>query len=144
MMKQIETHERLTRDEPVSGSSNRGFGVAFTVAFAVIGLFPLFDGAPPRAWSLAVAGIVLTVTLVKADLLAPCNRIWFKFGLLLHGIVNPIILAVIYYAVVTPTGLVMRAMGKDPLRLRRDPNAESYWIHRDPPGPVPKSMENQF
>ncbi len=144
MTKRMDTHERLTRDERGSGGSNRGFGVVFAVVFTVIGLFPLLDGAPPRAWSLAVAGIVLTAALVKADLLAPLNRIWFRFGLLLHGIVSPIILAVIYYAVVTPTGLVLRAMGKDPLRLRRDPNAGSYWIHRDPPGPVPKSMENQF
>jgi len=144
MTKQIETHERLPPGEPVAGSSNRDFGIVFVVVFTLVGLFPLIRGGTPRWWALAVAGIVLTVTLVKADLLAPCNRIWFRFGLLLHGIVNPIILAVIYYAVVTPTGLVMRAMGKDPLRLRRLPNAESYWIHRDPPGPVPESMENQF
>ena len=58
--------------------------------------------------------------------------------------VSPLIMAVIYFAVATPTGLVMRALGKDPLRLKHDPDARSYWIHRDPPGPERESMRNQF
>ena len=58
--------------------------------------------------------------------------------------VNPLVMALIYFAVVTPTGLVMRALGKDPLRLKYDPDAQSYWIHRDPPGPERESMQNQF
>ena len=144
MKRRIEIHERLTEDHPITGSSDRSFGVVITIALTVIGLFPLLSGEPPRWWSLAVAGVILVVTLVRAELLAPFNRVWFRFGLFLHRIVNPVIMAVIYFAVVTPTGLIMRAVGKDPLRLRRDPNAESYWIHRTPPGPEPESMTNQF
>lgn len=140
----MDVHERLTEDHPITGSSDRSFGVVITVALTVVGLFPLLNGEPPRWWSLAVAGVMLVVTLVRAELLAPFNRVWFRFGLVLHRIVNPVIMAVIYFAVVTPTGLIMRAVGKDPLRLRRDPNAESYWIHRTPPGPEPESMTNQF
>lgn len=140
----MDIHERLTGDHPITGSSDRSFGVVITVALTAVGLFPLLNGEPPRWWSLAVAGVMLVVTLVRAELLAPLNRVWFRFGLFLHRIVNPVIMAVIYFAVVTPTGLIMRAVGKDPLRLRRDPNAESYWIHRTPPGPEPESMTNQF
>ena len=140
----MDVHERLTEDHPITGSSDRSFGVVITVALTVVGLFPLLNGEPPRWWSFAVAGVMLVVTLVRAELLAPFNRVWFRFGLVLHRIVNPVIMAVIYFAVVTPTGLIMRAVGKDPLRLRRDPNAESYWIHRTPPGPEPESMTNQF
>ena len=140
----MDVHERLTEDHPITGSSDRSFGVVITVALTAVGLFPLLNGEPPRWWSLAVAGVMLVVTLVRAELLAPLNRVWFRFGLVLHRIVNPVIMAVIYFAVVTPTGLIMRAVGKDPLRLRRDPNAESYWIHRTPPGPEPESMTNQF
>lgn len=143
-MRRMDVHERLTEDHPITGSSDRSFGVVITVALTVVGLFPLLNGEPPRWWSLAVAGVMLVVTLVRAELLAPFNRVWFRFGLVLHRIVNPVIMAVIYFAVVTPTGLIMRAVGKDPLRLRRDPNAESYWIHRTPPGPEPESMTNQF
>ena len=112
--------------------------------FVVIGLFPLLGGGPPRGWAFGVAGAFLAVALVRPAWLAPFNRAWFKFGLLLQRVVNPLVMAVIYFAVVTPTGLVMRALGKDPLRLRYDPDAESYWIHRDPPGPERESMKNQF
>ena len=143
-MRRMDVHERLTEDHPITGSSDRSFGVVVTVVLTVVGVFPLLNGEPPRWWSLAVAGVMLVVTLVRAELLAPFNRVWFRFGLFLHRVVNPVIMAVIYFAVVTPTGLIMRAVGKDPLRLRRDPNAESYWIHRTPPGPEPESMTNQF
>ena len=142
--KAVAAYGTIASDEPVVMGSDRGFGLVFTLVFLVVSLFPLLRGEPPRWWSLAGAGVLLVVTLVKAEWLTPLNRVWFRFGLLLHRLVNPIILAVIYFAVVTPTGLLMRALGKDPLRLRFDPNAESYWLYRDPPGPEPESMKNQF
>ena len=140
----MKTHERLTGDEPVQGGSDRGFGAVFAFVFVAVGLFPLLNGGPPRAWALGVAVALLLAALVKPALLAPFNRVWFKFGLLLQRVVNPLVMAVIYFAVATPTGLVMRALGKDPLRLKRDPDADSYWIHRDPPGPERESMRHQF
>ena len=140
----MDTHERLAQDETVVIGSDRVFGIVFAVVFTAIGLFPLLRGASPRGWSLAVAGGFLAVALVKPTWLAPLNTLWFRFGLLLQRVVHPIVLAVIYFAVVTPTGLVMRALGKDPLRLRFDPDATSYWIPRDPPGPEPESMKHQF
>ena len=139
-----QTHERLSREETPAGGSDRGFGIVFSAVFAAVGLFPLLGGGPPRGWSLAVAGTFLAVAFLKAHWLAPLNRGWTRFGLLLHRIVNPLVMAVIYFGVVTPTGLVMRALGKDPLSLRYDPDAESYWIHRDPPGPERESMTKQF
>ncbi len=78
------------------------------------------------------------------QVLAPLNRLWFKLGLLLHKIVNPIVLGIMFYVVVTPTGLIMRLLGKDLLRLKRDPAAASYWIERTPPGPKPESLGDQF
>ena len=140
----MDTHERLAQDETVVIGSDRGFGIVFAFVFTAIGLFPLLRGASPRGWSLAVAGGFLAVALVKPTWLAPLNTLWFRFGLLLQRVVHPIVLAVIYFAVVTPTGLIMRALGKDPLRLRFDPDAASYWILRDPPGPEPESMKQQF
>jgi hypothetical protein len=75
--------------------------------------------------------------------LAPLNRM-DAFRLLLHRIVSPLVLGVMFFGVVTPMGLVMRALGKDPLRLRFDRDARSYWIDRRPPGPAPDTLNNQF
>ena len=76
--------------------------------------------------------------------LRPLNWLWFNFGLLLHSVVNPIVMGLLFYATVWPTGIVMRALGKDLLRLRREPEGTSYWIPRQPPGPEPTTMKDQF
>ena len=105
---------------------------------------PLIDGAAVRVWSLTVAAVILTIALIRPALLAPFNRVWMKFGLLLHKITNPIIMGLIFFLAVTPTAVVMRAIGKDPLRRKFDKSAQSYWIERVPPGPEPESMKQQF
>jgi large-conductance mechanosensitive channel len=76
--------------------------------------------------------------------LKPLNRMWFQFGLLLHKVVNPIVMAFVFFGAVLPTGFVMRSLGKDPMRLKYQPDANSYWIERRPPGPAPESLKDQF
>ena len=76
--------------------------------------------------------------------LAPANRAWHRLGLLLHRVMTPVVMSVIFFATVTPMAVFMRLFGKDPLRLKREPEASSYWIPREPPGPEPDSMKNQF
>lgn len=125
-------------------ASERAFGVAFAVVFTVIGLFPLIGGGAPRAWALTIAGVLLALALVKPALLAPLNRAWFRVALVLQQGVSLLAMGILFYGVVTPTGLIMRGLGKDLLRLRYDRQANSYWIHRDPPGPPAASMEQQF
>jgi Saxitoxin biosynthesis operon protein SxtJ len=137
-------HESYHRTEEVAGSSNRSFGLVFSVVFAIIALLPLFHGGAIRLWSLGVAAAFAVLAFAAPQVLAPLNRLWFKLGLLLHTIVNPIVLGIMFYVVVTPTGLIMRLLGKDLLRLKRDPAAASYWIERTPPGPKPESLGDQF
>jgi hypothetical protein len=84
-----------------------------------------------------VAGLFLGVALFYPAALTPLNRLWLKFGLLLHKVVNPIVMALVFFGTVLPMGLAMRALGKDPLRLKRQPNENSYWIERRPAGPRP-------
>jgi hypothetical protein len=136
--------ESFERDEPVHGSSDRSFGLVFTVVFLLIGFAPLLHGRPLRPWSVAIAVAFLAVSLVRPALLKPLNKLWTKFGLLLHRIVNPIVMGAIFFLAITPFGVVMRLVGKDPLRRSFDPGAASYWIVRTPPGPPPQSMSNQF
>ena len=138
------THEDFSRTHDVKASSNRAFGLVFTVLFLLIGLWPLFHSQPLRGWSLIVAGVFLVVTLAAPALLGPLNKLWLRFGLLLNRIISPIVLGFMFYAVVTPMGALMRVFGKDPMRLRRDDRSESYWIKREPPGPKPDSLPHQF
>ena len=142
--KPVDTHERLSHTEHIQGSSDRGFGIVFACVFTIIGLWPLFSDGTVRIWSLAIAAGFLVVALARPGLLASLNRLWMRFGLLLSKVVNPVIMALLYYVTVTPMGLLMRALGKDLLRLRFEPGAKSYWIERRPPGPDPESMVNQF
>jgi len=137
-------HENLTRDQHVKGSSDRAFGWVFTAVFAIIAAWPLLHAGPPRWWAAAIAAAFALVTLVRPSLLAAPNRAWMKLGLLLGAIVSPIALGILFYAVFTPMALVMRALGKDPLRLKRDSGAASYWRRREPPGPPPTSMDRPF
>jgi hypothetical protein len=137
-------HESFERDAPVQGSSNRTLGLVFAAVFAIVGVLPLVFGGAVRLWSLAVAGVFLAIALAAPALLGPLNRLWTRFGLLLHRIVSPVVLGIMFFLVVTPIGLVMRALGKDLLRLRFDKGARSYWLDRTPPGPPPESLSDQF
>ena len=143
-MAEPQTHESFVRDEQVKGSSDRSFGFVFTALFTIIGFAPLFHGGAIRYWSLIVAAGLLAIAVAYPRLLAPLNRLWMKFGLLLHHITNPIIMGFVFYLAVVPTALVMKMLGKDPLRRKMDKDAPSYWIPRKPPGPPPESMKNQF
>ncbi|MBF0267884.1 MAG: hypothetical protein HQL44_04785 [Alphaproteobacteria bacterium] len=140
----MSTHEDFREKTDVKQGSDRGFGLVFTVFFAIVGLWPLIGAAQPRLWALGLAALFLAVSLIRPSLLKPLNRVWFLFGLLLHKIVSPLIMGLLFFVTVTPTGIIMRALGKDPLRLKRDPNAASYWIMRDPPGPDAGGMTRQF
>ena len=91
-----------------------------------------------------MAAVFAALALTWTAALAPLNKWWTKLGVLLYRVVSPIALGLMFYVAVVPVGLLMRVLGKDPLRLRRDPDAASYWIDRTPPGPTPESMKNQF
>jgi hypothetical protein len=138
------SHESLVRDESVKGSSDRTFGLVFTAVFLIVGAFPLLSGGTPRLWSFGVAAVILIIALAAPRLLAPLNRAWMKFGLLLNSIVSPLVLGVLFYLVFLPIGGLIRLFGGELLRLRLQPDAKSYWIERQPPGPAPETMKNQF
>lgn len=138
------THEDLSREQAVKRGSERSFGLVFAGFFLVVGLFPLVRGGDGRWWAVGLALAFAAVALAAPRHLRPLNALWFRFGLALGRVVAPVVMAALYFLVVTPTGVLMRAVGKDPLRLRFDPSAKSYWIARDPPGPAPESLKNQF
>jgi len=140
------SHERLTDDsEPVKGSSDRGFGLVFAAVFAIVAAWPVvFGEGGPRWWAAAFGAAFLAAAVLAPGRLAPLNRLWLRFGLLLHRVVNPLVMGFLFFLVLTPMGLVARAFGKDFLRLKRDAAAATYWLPRRPPGPAPDGMRNQF
>lgn len=140
----MQIHEDLSRDDTPKTSSDRFFGLLFFVVFLLLALWPLLKGKPVYLLPLGIALAFLAVALIVPKWLAPLNRLWMKFGELLHRIVSPVILGIMFFGVITPMGLAMRALGKDPLRLRRAPEATTYWIDRQPPGPAPESLRDQF
>lgn len=140
----MATHENLSRDEPLRVSSERSFGGVFALFFMVIALWPPAFGGAVRWWAVIVSALLAVAALAAPSLLAIPNMLWYRFGLLLHRIVSPVVLAILFYGVVTPTGLIMRLFGRDPMRRRRDPGVESYWINREPPGPEPESLKRLF
>jgi len=121
-------------------SSNRSFGIVFFVVFLLIALYPLINSEEVRTWSIISSLIFLILGLINSKILSPLNKIWFKFGIYLGKIISPIIMGIIFFLVVTPTGLIMRLLKKDLINLKYNQN-ESYWIEKKDPK---SKMKNQF
>lgn len=118
----------------------------FVVVFVVIGLWPVVTGGAPRLWAFLVALAFLVPTLVAPRVLHPLNVVWFRFGMLLHAVVSPLVMGLIFVLAVVPTALLMRLFGKDVLDIgRRDPaQRDTYWIVRAQRSIDADSMRNQF
>ena len=134
----------LQGNTTVKMGSERGFGIVFAIVFLIIALFPLLGDGGVRLWSVGVAAVFGGLAFVAPKFLAPLNRLWFRFGMLLSRIVSPIVMGILFFVTVTPTGLIMRARGKDLLRQKLDPDAETYWIEVDPEMAAQSSMKKQF
>jgi hypothetical protein len=141
---QSDIHENLSPRHEMRGSSDRSFGFLAAAAFSVVALLPFVRGGEVRWWALAAAAALAGLALIRPALLAPLNRLWLRFGLLAGRVTNPLIMALVFFLLITPMALIMRLRGKDPLRLRPDHDAATYWIERVPPGPAPASMTRQF
>jgi hypothetical protein len=137
-------HEQFERDESRAGGSDRAFGLVFAVASAILGALNYWRGHSAWPWWLIASALLLIVALAAPGILHPFNRVWSRFGLLLQRIVQPLVMALLFFTTMAPMGLLIRAMGKDFLRRKYDPSAASYWIVREPPGPSTDSFKNQF
>ena len=120
--------------------SNRNFGVVFFIVFLIIALWPLLKQNEIRIWASILSFIFFVLGLINSKLLTPLNKLWFKFGILLGNIIAPIIMGIVFFFVVTPTGLIMRFFRKDILKLKKN-TSDSYWINKDDTN---SSTKNQF
>ena len=121
-------------------SSNKSFGIVFFFFFLIVSVYPLYYGENFRIWSFIISLIFLILGLINSRILTPLNLLWFKFGILLGKIISPIVMGLVFFLVVTPTGLIMRALKKDLLNLKKK-DSKSYWINRNN---SKSDMKNQF
>ncbi|WP_415309089.1 SxtJ family membrane protein [Candidatus Pelagibacter sp. Uisw_099_02] len=121
-------------------SSNRSFGVVFFVIFLIISIYPLINNDSIRVWSLIISIFFLIFGLKNSTILTPFNKLWFKFGLFIGSFLAPIVMAVVFFLIITPISLIMKFFGKDVLNLKKN-KLKSYWIDKD--GPKSK-MKDQF
>ena len=140
------THEQFDKRDDVKAPSERSFGITFAVVFALLAMFSYWHRGTSNTLyvTIAVSAIFAIVTLLAPRTLRPLNLIWLKFGLLLHKVVNPVIMGILFFGIFTPMGVAMRVFGVDFLHLRRKAAAESYWIAKGDDVIPESSMKNQF
>ena len=122
-------------------SSNKSFGIVFFIVFLIISLYPLVNQDEIRSWALVISLIFLILGLMNSNLLTPLNKAWIKFGFLLGNIISPVVLGIIFFLIVLPTGLFMSILRKNYLGLKYEKDLESYWIKKEK---QLSSMKNQF
>ena len=133
-------HENLDKEEEVKVSSDRSFGIVFTLVFLTVGVWVVSSGQSKGWFFFVSAALFFVVAIARPSILGPLNRAWAKFGLLLGQVFNPILLGVVFFLVVTPIAVVLRLWGKDSLHLKSESNLKSYWVDRSPAGPKLGSM----
>lgn len=126
---------RRFASEKVGGET--GFGIVMTIVFCVLGWF--FESA--RLPLLGIAGTLALVTWLAPHILRPANVAWAWFGIYLGRVVSPLIMVVVFIIAVIPTGLVMRLLGKNLLRLHKEPRLKTYWVDSSA---TKSSLHNQF
>ena len=121
----------MRNNSKIKINSNRSFGIVFFFVFVIVSLWPLINENSLRVWSIFVAIIFLILGLMNSKILKPLNILWFKFGKLLGFIIAPIVMGIVFFVVITPTGLIMKIIGKDLLNKRYNNKSKSYWINRE-------------
>ena len=127
--------------QKIKAGTERNFGLVFAAVFAIIGLYPLWSGKNIHLWACIIAFIFLFLAIFLPKVLILPNKLWFKLGSFLGAIVSPLIMGLIFFLTVTPTGIIMRLLGKDILNQKIKKTIKSHWIKRRE---NLNSMKNQF
>ena len=130
----------IMKNNEIKISSNKSFGIVFAIVFFLIALWPIIKSDDIRIWSLIVSIIFLILGIMNSSILTPLNKIWFRFGIFLGNLIAPVVMGIIFFFVVTPIGLIMRLLGRDLIKLKKN-NENSYWIEKKD---TESSMRKQF
>jgi len=113
-----------------SKNQNRSFGLLFFVVFLALALWPLIKNEILNLYLLSISLIFLLLGLLNSKLLSPLNKLWIKFGEILGLVIAPIVMAIVYFVILTPVSLAVRLFGKDLLGLKFLKKNKTYWIKR--------------
>ena len=111
-------------------TQNRSFGILFFIVFLALSFWPLTKNAEINIYLLSIALIFFVLGIFNSRILSPLNKTWIKFGELLGRIIAPIVMAIVYFIILTPISLIVRIFGKDLIGLKFKNDIESYWIKR--------------
>ncbi len=137
-------HESFKERDNGAKSSEKSFAIVFTVVFLLIAMWPVFYGNEIRLWAFLLAALILGLGLFYPKILTPLNQAWYRLGIILHHIVNPLIMGILFFGIATPTGLIMRLFKGDILKQNWDRQAKTYWIERQDREKISRSFPNQF
>ena len=112
----------ISKDVLSEQSSDKSFGIVFSIVFLIVALYPLINSEGLRVWAFVVSIVFFLLAFIAPKILVFPNKLWFKFGLLISSILSPVVMALVYYVTVLPTGLIMRLLGKDLLKQKFDKN----------------------
>jgi len=134
-------------EEPTEAGNGRPFGCTVGTILVVVGAAKAFWTEALSLIGCLIVGVgvmLLLLGIFAPSRLSGINRIWPIVGTVIRKVVNPIVLAFLFFLVVTPMALLMRIVGKRPLRLEPNPAASSYWIAREQTVGAISSMRRQF
>ena len=122
----------------------REFGLTIGIILVILGALALWRGKPVSAYFLIGGAAFITLGLLLPRPLKPLQKAWMGFSVVIGFFVSRIILFVLFYAVLTPIGLIARLVGKDVLDQRLDRKSASYWREKEPAVKTKESYENQY
>ena len=140
MLLNIKMFEKKNIKKNDKFENNKSFGILFFIVFILVSIWPLKNGEDLRIWSLLISLVFLFLGLINSKILTPLKSVWIKFGYFLGNIISPVVMGIIYFLVLTPTGLIMRLLGKDILKLNKN-KLNTYWEKKSK---NQSTMKNQF
>ncbi len=111
-------------------SSNKSFGILFFIVFLGFGLWPLTKNLSPNIYLIIIASCFLILGVLNSKILTPLNNLWIQLGEFLGKLIAPVVMALIYFFILTPVSLIVRVFGKDLLSLKFLKEQKSYWRQR--------------
>ena len=114
----------------------RKFGLTLAIGFVVLGCILLWKEKSAGHYTMGAVAALVLISLIRPGILAPVEWLWMKIAHALGSVMTYILLTLTFYLMITPIGLVMKIIGKDPLNRKFDKDTQTYWVKRELNGPA--------